>query len=174
MSQRNCFSLLQQQAVPWTALALQTGEMLAASAQVISLRTGRMAAAGPVPSARDQREFALMTQEKFDAASASAAAMAGQWLSIGGGFGAQVWHGVFETGVAMVSLASSRSVQQYIDRQAELARAQKRSVASTSRLGTAGAQIAHRGLQPIHAAATANARRLTRGLGAAGLPISDR
>ena len=163
MPQRNCFSSLQQQAALWTDLTLQTGEMLAASAQVISLRTSRMAAAGPVPSARDQREFALMAQEKFDAAGASAAAMTSQWLSIGGGFGAQVWHGLFETGVAMVSLASSRSVQQYIDRQAELARALKRSAASASRLGTAGARVAHRGLQPIHAAATANARRLTRG-----------
>ena len=163
MPDSNCFSLLQQQAVPWTELAVQTGEILAASAQVIGLRTGRMAVAGPLPSARDQHEFALMAQEKFDAAGASAAAMAGQWLSFGGGFGAQVWHGLFEAGVAMVSLASSRSVQQYIDRQAELARTLKRSAASASRLGTAGARVAHRGLQPIHAAATANARRLTRG-----------
>ena len=163
MPHNDCFSLLQQQAVLWTELAVQTGEMLAASAQVIGLRTGRMAAAGPLPSARDQREFALMAQEKFDAAGASAAAMAGQWLSIGGGFGAQIWHDLFQAGIAMLSLASSLTVQQSVDRQAELARTLKRSAASASRLGTAGARVAHRGLQPIHAAATANARRLTRG-----------
>ena len=163
MPQKNCFSSLQQQAALWTDLALQTGEMLAASAQVISLRTGRMAVAGPVPSARDQREFALMAQEKFDAAGASAAAMAGQWLSIGSGFGAQVWHDLFQAGIALLSLASSCTVQQSVDRQAELARTLKRSAASASRLGTIGARIAHRGLQPIHAAATANAQRLTRG-----------
>ena len=163
MLYKNCFSLHQQQAVLWTDLAVQTGEMLAASAQVIGLRTGRMAAAGPLPSARDQREFALMAQEKFDAASASAAAMAGQWLSIGSGFGIQVWHDLLQAGIAMLSLASSRTVQQSIDRQAELARTLKRSAASASRLGTAGARVAHQGLQPIHAAATANARRLTRG-----------
>ena len=163
MPHNDCFSLIQQQAVQWTDLALQTGEMLAASAQVIGLRTGRMAVAGPLPSARDQREFALMAQEKFDAASASAAAMAGQWLSIGGGFGIQVWHDLLQAGIAMLSLASSRTVQQSIDRQAELTRTLKRSAASASRLGTAGARVAHQGLQPIHAAATANARRLTRG-----------
>ena len=163
MTSGNCFFLLQQQAVLWTDLAVQTSEMLAASAQVIGLRTGRMAAAGPLPSARDQREFALMAQEKFDAASASAAAMAGQWLSIGSGFGVQVWQDLFEAGIALFSLASSRTVQQSIDRQAELTRTLRRSAASASRLGTAGARVAHRGLQPIHATATANARRLTRG-----------
>ena len=163
MPYSNCFSLLQQQAALWTDLALQTGEMLAASAQVIGLRTGRMAAAGPLPSARDQREFALMAQEKFDAASASAAAMAGQWLSIGGGFAVQVWYDLFQAGIAMLSLASSRTVQQSVDRQAELTRTLRRSAASASHLGTAGARVAHRGLQPIHAAATANARRLTGG-----------
>ena len=163
MPYSNCFSLLQQQATLWTDLAVQTGEMLAASAQVIGLRTGRMAAAGPLPSARDQREFALMVQEKFDAASASAAAMAGQWLSIGGGFGVQVWHDLFQAGIGLLSLAASPTVQQSVARQAELARTLRRSAASASRLGTAGARVAHRGLQPIHAAATANARRLTRG-----------
>ena len=163
MPYSNCFSLLQQQATLWTELVVQTGEMLAASAQVIGLRTSRMAAAGPLPSARDQREFALMVQEKFDAASASAAAMAGQWLSIGGGFGVQVWHDLFQAGIGLLSLASSPTVQQSVARQAELARTLRRSAASASRLGTAGAQVAHRGLQPIHAAATANARRLTRG-----------
>ena len=63
----------------------------------------------------------------------------------------------------MLSLASSRTVQQSVDRQAELARTLRRSAASASRLGTAGARVARHGLQPIHAAATANARRLTRG-----------
>ena len=163
MTSGNCFSLLRQQALLWTDLAVQTSEMLAASAQVIGLRTGRMAAAGPLPSARDQREFALMAQEKFDAASASAAAMAGQWWSIGSGFGAQGWHDLFQVGIAMLSLASSSSVQQSVDRRAELTRTLRRSAASASRLGTAGARVAHRGLQPIHAAATANARRLTGG-----------
>ena len=52
----------------WTDLALKTGEMMLASAQVIGHRTGLMAAAGPKPSKRDRREFTLMGQEKIEAA----------------------------------------------------------------------------------------------------------
>ena len=163
MTSGNCFSVLQQQAALWTDLALKTGEMLAASAQVIGVRTGRMAAAGPLPSARDQREFALMGQEKFDAACASAVAMGCQWLTVGNGWVLQVWRDLIEAGNAMHSLVASRTAQQSIDRQAELGRALARSAASASHFGTAGARIAHQGLKPIHATATANARRLTGG-----------
>jgi len=51
----------------WSRLAWKTGEMAIASAQIIGHRTGRFALAGPVPSARDQREFALMGHEKNEA-----------------------------------------------------------------------------------------------------------
>jgi hypothetical protein len=47
----------------WTDVALKTCEMMVASAEVIGHRTGRMAVAGPIPNASDQREFALMGRE---------------------------------------------------------------------------------------------------------------
>src|SRR5664279_4822825 len=60
----------------WGDLATKTVEMMLASAQVIGHRTGRMALAGPAPNARDRREFALMGQEKIEAGTQSAQAMA--------------------------------------------------------------------------------------------------
>lgn len=64
--------------VLWTDLALRTGEMLAASAQVIGHRTGRMVRAGPSPNARDRKEFTRMGLEKVAAANESAWAMGRQ------------------------------------------------------------------------------------------------
>ena len=65
----------------WNTLAMKTAEMMLASAQVIGHRTGRMALAGPAPSARDRREFALMGQEKVEASAQSVQAMAAHLLS---------------------------------------------------------------------------------------------
>jgi hypothetical protein len=113
----------------WTQLAFKTGEMLMASGQVIPIRLGRMAAAGHQPSARDQREFARMAPEKWQAGTESLLAvglrlqaMQWQWM-------AQLW------------------------RPWTAARWQHHS-ADMARLGSLA-------LAPIHAASTANARRLT-------------
>ena len=73
----------------WTDLALKTGEMMLASAQVIGHRTGRMAAAGPKPSARDRREFTLMGEEKIKAAAESAQAMTAQMMRMNPQLGAR-------------------------------------------------------------------------------------
>ena len=53
-----------------------------ASAQVIGHRTGRLAAAGAQPNVRDRREFALMGQEKMDATTESAQAMATRLMAV--------------------------------------------------------------------------------------------
>ena len=60
----------------WNRLAWLTGEMLLASADVIQRRTGRMAKAGYPLSAKDQKEFTHMIQEKIDAGREAAAALA--------------------------------------------------------------------------------------------------
>ncbi len=72
----------------WTNLAMKTLEMMLASAQVVGHRTGRMALAGPAPSARDRREFPSMGQEKIEAGAHSAQAMAAQMMSISPPWGA--------------------------------------------------------------------------------------
>jgi hypothetical protein len=56
-------------------LATQAMELSLATPQVMAHRLTRMAMAGPVPSARDQREFSLMGQEKVQAFQQSWVAM---------------------------------------------------------------------------------------------------
>ena len=66
----------------WNELAMKTGEMMLASAQVIQHRTGRLVTAGPNPSLRDRREFTLMGQEKVEAIAESTQAMAMQMMAM--------------------------------------------------------------------------------------------
>lgn len=147
----------------WNDLAVSTGEMLLASAQVIAHRTGRMALAGPLPSARDRREFALMGSEKVEAAMQSALAMGGSSTTVGLQAGLRVWAGLQAVAQASLAVAASRTPQQAAERQAALAGAIGSAAGAMTELGSAGVRIASGGLRPIHARATANARRLARG-----------
>ena len=46
------------------AVARRTSELMNASTQVVAHRVTRMTLAGPVPSARDRKEFQRMVNEK--------------------------------------------------------------------------------------------------------------
>jgi methionine synthase I (cobalamin-dependent) len=144
----------------WTDLALRTGEMLLASSRVIGHRTGRMAAAGAKPSARDRREFTLMGQEKIEAAAESAQAMAAHMVKMNPQLGARAVRQMLTGATAIMSLAASRNAGQSLARQAKLVRAMARSATTASLLSGSAARLAQRGLKPVHARATANAKRL--------------
>jgi len=144
----------------WTDLAMKTGEMMLASAQVISHRTSRMSKAGPTPNARDRREFALMGHEKIEASVESAQAIAMQLMKMTPLLGAHASKQMLTSATALMSLAASGSVGEAMTRQAALIRAVTQSAATASRLSGSTARVAQRGLKPIHARATANARRL--------------
>lgn len=144
----------------WTDLARTTRETLFASAYVIGHRTGRMAIAGPQPNTRDRREFALMGQEKIDAAIASAAAMTAQLTRANLRLGAQFFEQTVGVTSAIVALGSSTSPGQALARHAALARSLTQSAQSTAHLLHTTARVAQHGLKPIHARATANSRRL--------------
>ena len=146
----------------WLDLAWKIGEMSMASAQVIAHRTARIASAGPWPDARDRREFARMGSEKVEAAAASGQAMAAHLATMNLDFGARAWRDWSAANTALWSLATSRNAGQFAVRQAALARIVARSTAAASSLSATSAGVAHRGLAPIHARATANARRLGR------------
>ena len=145
----------------WTDLALKTCEMMMASAEVIGHRTGRMAVAGPIPNASDQREFALMGQEKIEAAAESARAMAEFVMMMNRQLGAQAFSQMLTGSTAMVSLAASSSVGQSIERQGELVRTMTESAITASQLpnSTAGL-MAQRAVKPIYSRTKANAKRL--------------
>ena len=70
-------------AVAWWQLSLQAWEVAVTAPLVISHRLARMAVAGSNPTARDRREFTLMSQEKVAAGYESMAAMATAFAGVG-------------------------------------------------------------------------------------------
>ena len=111
----------------WADLAWKIGEMSIASAQVIAHRTTRMAAAGPLPNARDRKEFTRMGQEKVEAATESARAMAAHLGAMNLQLGARSFRSMMTGTTALMALASSRNIGQFIARQATLAGVVSRS-----------------------------------------------
>jgi hypothetical protein len=160
MMKRNARKAVGNPFLVWAELAWKMGEMSIASTQVIAHRTARMAAAGPTPNARDRREFALMSQEKIDAATESARAIAVQLTTMNLKFGAQAFRHMVTGAAAAMSLAASRNVGQSMARQAKFAETLSRSAITAFGFSDSAARLARRGLEPIHARATANARRL--------------
>ena len=144
----------------WTDVALKTCEMMMASAEVIGHRTGRMAVAGPIPSASDSREFALMGREKIEAAAESARAMAEFVMTMNRQLGAQAFSQMLTGSTAMISLASSSSVGQSIERQGELVRTIAESAIKVSQLPNSAGLLAQSAVKPIHSRTKANAKRL--------------
>jgi hypothetical protein len=146
--------------IQWNSLVAQTAEMMLASAQVIGHRTQRMALAGSAPGARDRREFALMGREKVEAGAQSFQAMTSHVLNRNQHLAARAFSDMLRSTSALVMLASSRSPAQLFARQMGFARTLERSAVSVADVAKSATRLAHRGLKPIHAKATANAKRL--------------
>lgn len=141
-------------------MALLTQEMLWSSAWVIQHRTQRIAAAGPLPNARDRREFERMGSEKVAAAAASAAAMARQWGQSETALAQRAARQWWTWSTAWWAALYSASPAQTWARLPRLAAAGSRSARSSLDLAHAAGRLAHSGVRPIHAAVTANVRRL--------------
>jgi len=146
----------------WNDLALRTGEMLVASAQVIGHRTHRIAAAGHSPGLRDRREFARMGLEKLEAAGESWWAMGQQMAAMNGQLLMRAWQDLVAAGTAWLAFGNSRTLPQLMQRQVALGRSLSQSAHSATRLSDATARLMGKGLKPIHTRATANAKRLRR------------
>jgi len=146
----------------WCKLACSTGEMMLASAHVISHRTGRIAKAGPFPGARDRREFSRMVSEKIDASVESGQRMGLHLMQLHADTGALTLAQLMAGTSAAFALAGSRTPQQVLNRQAAFVRAMTAPLSSSLRWSNHGATLAQHGLRPIHARALANAKRLRR------------
>lgn len=145
----------------WAGLAMKTGEMMLASAQVIQHRTGRMAAAGVVPSKRDRREFALMGQEKVAAASESMQAVATRMIKLNQQMGAIAFNSAVAGMTGIMSVAAAQTVAQSTKARVELMRdTMSSSAKAASQIADSVARAAQHGLKPVHGRATANAKRL--------------
>lgn len=162
MPRRKTYTGFNNPFLVWAELAVTTGEMMLASATVIAERTRRMSAAGAKPSARDRRELGVMRDEKIKAAGQAAQAMATQFLTMDPLVWVRAYQQMVAVATAITSLAASRTLNQLIERQARLMRALSESMAPMFALSEATARLVQRGLTPIHARATANARRLSK------------
>ena len=143
----------------WSQLAWKTGEMAIDSAQVIGQRMSRSAFRGSL--ARDQRELALMGQEKGMAGLESALALGVPMLMLNQQIAALALKQMMSAWVALMSIAASRTPAESVDRHSKLVRdTVTRSVVAASKLSGATAQLAGRALKPVRARVRGNARRL--------------
>lgn len=147
----------------WVDVALKTQEMLLSAGSVIQLRTERMAKAGLSPNDVDMAEFQLMSHEKLAAVSESGVAMANQLHTTQFALVNRAVKHWLGSGVALFSLATSTSPAQAVGHAEAFGSAATRSAEAVSQLSSASARIVQRGLKPIHAKTTSNARRLSAG-----------
>lgn len=143
-------------------LAVKTSEMLMSSGQVIGTRVHRMARAGANPSASDRREMLLMGSEKVKAAAESGLAVATRLQAANWELPARAWQQWLAGATAMGALATSGSFGEALARQRRLLETLGRAGHTQGRVSTDMARLAGAALGPIHAASTANARRLAR------------
>lgn len=119
--------------------ATRSAQMAFAVPQVVAHRLTRMAAAGPTPSRRDQKEFKLMGAEKMAAFSESWSAMALQAAHANQQLAAACLYSLWSPWTTGKSAA--RAMEQWQD---------------------AALDVFGKGLAPVHRKATANAKRLGR------------
>ena len=150
--------------LPWSAFGLKMLQMSTAAAQVIAMRTTRMAAHGANPNAADRRELHRMGAEKVDAFTRAGTTLATGAMPLLLGMAMQAWRTWFELWAASARLGASRSIPQTMARQHKLAGTLMRGAAAAGHGTTsaATARLAHRALGPVHRKATANAKRLAR------------
>ena len=148
----------------WSTLGLKTVQMSTSAAQVIALRTTRMAAHGLNPNAADRREMHRMGAEKVDAFSRAGNALATGAMPLLFGMAMQSWRTGLDLLTASTRLAASRGVPQSMARQRQFADTLMRGAAAAGHGDTvaAAARLAHRALAPVHRKATANAKRLSK------------
>lgn len=142
----------------WTGFSLRVGEMLVASAAVIQHRSARIAAAGPAPGARDRREFTRMGQEKLEAAAESMQAMWLRAISANMQLAGWMTQQMLASSTRTLGLAMTPALLWTPG--AAIAHALPTQRAWVKQLSGIGAGVAQQGLRPVHARATANARRL--------------
>jgi hypothetical protein len=148
----------------WSTFGMKMLQMSTSAAQVIAMRTTRMATHGANPNAADRREMHRMGAEKVDAFSRAGTALATGAAPLVLGMTMQAWRTGFDLLSATMRLAGSRTPSQTLARQQQLAGTLMRGAASAGHgAGSAAtARLAHRALAPVHRKATANAKRLAK------------
>jgi hypothetical protein len=156
------FPLLAPQLL-WAEWAARSTEMLVAASQVVAHRTDRMAKAGPLPSARDRREFTLMGAEKVAAVQESSAVVQKHLMTgLPWQLGMRWWQDAMAVSQAAVKLGTSRTPAQAIARAGTLTQVATAAGKRSARASASTARLASSALEPVAKRATANAKRLGR------------
>ena len=128
-------------------LSRRSTQLASAVPQVVALRVGRMLAAGPLPNARDQREFYRMGAEKVEAFWESWLAMASQGMLAQQRFALWWFRTWWQT--ALGGWMNPPTLQHL-------------STSAQQRVLASMLDVTHRGITPVRRRAVANARRLNR------------
>jgi hypothetical protein len=160
MTSSNFSPALGELSTNWLRLFTESCEMLNATAQVVKVRTKRIAMAGPLPSERDRNEFSLMSREKGEAVSESIQAMGSGFISLGLALAMDASKHIWATEAAAMALLSSRSATQWLECQATLLKVAAATPVNPLHLASSTTRVVQETLAPIHGRATANAKRL--------------
>lgn len=140
-------------------LLTKGAEMAISAAQIITLRGTMMATAGPTPTPAEQREFLRMGFEKVEAATASAQALLGDLFEFHRQLPALAsahWN-LF---TAAATFGSVRTLADLWAANARYVEAVQQAGGVILRSWGISVRAAHKGLRPVHARVSANARRL--------------
>jgi len=147
----------------WSDFAFKVVEMMFASSIVIGQRTALMGRAIASPRSADLREITTMRSEKISASIESAHAMTWSMMKLNQQLAAAAYRQLWRGAIDVVSLASSRTPAQTVERQTRLAaNAVTGSTLDTLRMSTSSAKLLGRGIDPIRSRVKANAKRLGR------------
>lgn len=150
----NCFAM-------WSRLGWAAGQMTSDALQVIGHRATRFAFVGLAPSMRDQREFALMGEEKSAAVLEAAQAVSVSLFGLNQQFAALAFKQAVSTSKSLTEIAASRTRAESVGRQSALIRNMiSEYVVTTSKISGSAAQLARRALRPVSARVSGNLKRL--------------
>ena len=146
----------------WSQLVQMGSEVAVASAHTIAHRTTLMADAAAGAAALDHPEFALMGQEKLDAAVEAGTAMVHGLPAMHGLLAAWAWGQTLRAADAIADASACRSLEALGGVQSRFVETSlAASVETGARLARSSLRIAGTGLRPVHRVASANARRLS-------------
>lgn len=149
---------------PFVDVMIIATEMSVAAAHTIGHRLNLMSHAGFEPNAAERREFVRMGAEKVTAFTKSAQAMSGEWTAMQKHLTALMEH-QWNMLTAAMTLNSARTLTEFVAAQEEYWQTVQQGTEASLTTWTLLAQTTHKGLLPLHAKATANARRLTAAAG---------
>lgn len=146
----------------WTRLGRQSSRLMTATTAVVSYRSRRLLRTGAMSRQADWDEVALMAREKVEVPLESATAMVSAMVPAAHQFWTHAGQSMMACTSDTLALASSRSAEDFRERQAALCATWANASVGWFRLFGTVAEIAGQGVSPVLRQVEANAERLAR------------